>query len=860
MRAAIELFLVFSWQEIRRHPARQLVAVCAVMLGVALAFAVHLVNASALDEFADAARTLDGRPDLELRAVRETFPDAGFAAIAAMPGVALAVPVVEAGVAARSAASPDRPRVALQLLGTDALSISRTAPGLMPTLLPGSDRLDLFAADAIFLNAAALRALGLAEQGDAGARLSVQAGPRRWELRVAGTVSAGGGPLAVMDIAAAQAVLGLGEQLSRIELRLSAGADAAAVSAALRKAPQAQGAVASAPEETATRIGNLSRAYRVNLAVLALIALFTGAYLVFSMTALSVAKRAPQFALLGVLGMTPRGRRALVLAEAGLLGTVGSACGLLLGGALAAGALRLLGGDLGGGYFGGGAPRLQLSAGAATAYGLLGIAAALVGAWWPARAADRLPPVHTLKGLGAAADAPSQPWLALVLLAAGGLLALAPPVYDVPLAAYASVAAVLIGGIAALPWLVGLLLARLRVAASGRVLTMLAVERARRMRGTAAVAVGGVVASLALAIALTVMVASFRGSVSQWLDTVLPADLMLRLAAPGSVSDAATFDTGFVTAAAAVPGVDRVQPARLQHLQLAPDRPAVTLIARTIDNAPGGVQTVLPLVNPPLPVPPAFIAIYVSEAVEQLYDAHPGQVFAAMDRAFPGAPQGRFYVAGVWRDYARQFGAVAIDRAAYRRLTQDDRANELALWLKPGADLAAVRAGLTEAARRAWAGAEPDIAASAELRATALRIFDRSFAVTYWLQAVAVGIGLAGVAASFGAQVLARRKEFGLLAHLGLTRRQILTVVAAEGAAWTAVGAIAGLVLGLAVAAVLVYVVNPQSFHWTMDLQVPAWRLAALALAVVAAGTLAARLAGGAAASRDAVLAVKEDW
>ncbi|HYR25119.1 MAG TPA: ABC transporter permease, partial [Aquabacterium sp.] len=147
-----------------------------------------------------------------------------------------------------------------------------------------------------------------------------------------------------------------------------------------------------------------------------------------------------------------------------------------------------------------------------------------------------------------------------------------------------------------------------------------------------------------------------------------------------------------------------------------------------------------------------------------------------------------------------------------------------------------------------------------EIRQTTLRIFDRSFAVTYWLQAVAIGIGLFGVAASFSAQVLARRKEFGLLGHLGFTHRQILAIVAGEGAALSGAGAVLGLALGLAVSAVLVYVVNPQSFHWTMSLYLPGPRLAALCASVVGAGTLTALLAGRAAVGRDAVLAVKEDW
>ena len=125
---------------------------------------------------------------------------------------------------------------------------------------------------------------------------------------------------------------------------------------------------------------------------------------------------------------------------------------------------------------------------------------------------------------------------------------------------------------------------------------------------------------------------------------------------------------------------------------------------------------------------------------------------------------------------------------------------------------------------------------------------------------MAIAIGLFGIAASFSAQVLARRKEFGLLSHLGLARAQIVAVVAAEGAVWTGVGAVLGLALGVAVSAVLVKVVNPQSFHWTMDLLLPWLRLAALCAAVIAAGTVTAWLAARAAIGRELALAVKEDW
>ena len=202
-----------------------------------------------------------------------------------------------------------------------------------------------------------------------------------------------------------------------------------------------------------------------------------------------------------------------------------------------------------------------------------------------------------------------------------------------------------------------------------------------------------------------------------------------------------------------------------------------------------------------------------------------------------------------------------MDKQDFERLTGDRRINDLGLWLAPGAVSSEVEQAVrVQADRFAGAGSLIEFASTSQIRAISLKIFDRSFAVTYWLQGVAIAIGLFGVAASFSAQVLARRKEFGLLAHLGLTQRQILTVVAGEGAAWTLIGSVAGLGLGLAVAVVLVHVVNPQSFHWTMDLIVPWLRLLGLCGAVVVAGTMTAWLAGRAAAGKDAVLAVKEDW
>lgn len=861
----IRLLRSFSWQALRHHPWRHATAVLAISLGVALSFAVQLINASAMAEFSQAVRQLSGQADLELSAADGLLPDSALATLAALAPspdpVRTTLPVLEGQVRWGEAA--------LRIVGVDLLAAAHLPPDLQPqarrnpsrtdsqtdsqTDSPGHARTDPWAGlgpGAVFLNPQALAKLGPTASG-----LDVSHSGRTQRLTLHGEVAASGTPLALMDIGAAQQLLGQPEGLSRIDLLLAPGVDRDALQSQLRRHPNWPAKLLlGVPADRAQRIDQLSRAYRVNLTVLALVALFTGAFLVFSVLSLSVAQRAQQFALLGVLGCTARERLRLVLAESLVLGLLGSVLGLALGTGLAAAALAVLGGDLGGGFFAGSRPSLQWQASAALGYGGLGVAAALAGGWWPAQQVSSLSVASTLKGLGATHTKRLPLGWSLGLLLAGGLLALLPPIWQMPLGAYLSVAAVLLGGIMALPALTAWLLARLPTP-ERQLLALLALERARRLPHAAASAVGGVVAALSLAVALTVMVTSFRDSVNAWLDVVLPADLYVRGTPSGGESG--LIDPQWVAQLGQEAALTRVQAQRVRSLLLRPERAPITLIAREL----GDARRSLPIVADPLPTPEGKVGVWVSEAMVDLYGARPGQALPEVAQAL-GLPAAPLWVVGVWRDYARQNGSVVIDRTDYLRLSGDARINDLALTVRPGTDMAALRQHLLALAEGQQPGrsAQLELATTADIRTASLRMFDRSFAVTYWLQAVAIGIGLFGIAASFSAQVLARRKEFGLLAHLGFNRAQVMRLVACEGAAWTSVGALLGVGLGLLVAVILVHVVNPQSFHWTMDLRVPVLRLLTLGAVVVAAGTLTAWLSARAAASHAAVLAVKEDW
>lgn len=855
----------FSWQELRHHGLRHATAVLAVLLGVALAFSVHLINASALSEFSAAVRSVNGQADLSLRAAHGGLDETLYTRVAHHPQVALASPVIEvmtqalvhqsAGTQA-SPAKAGKPTNTLRIIGLDPLVAAPLSPGLWPQLdahIAKTDRLTLFATDTISLNTAAQHTFGV-KPGDT---LQVQAGLKLLTLRVIGAVTAQGEPLGVMDIAGAQDTFGVPGQITRLDIKLAGGAPVREVLDDLKLPP---GVLSDSAEDATQRVSNMSRAYRVNLTVLALVALFTGAFLVFSILSLSVAKRQQQFALLGVLGLGARERLQLVLWESAFIGLMGSVLGVALGTGLAAAALRLLSGDLGGGYFPGITPRLQWSLWAALAYGALGVVAAVVGGLVPARMAQRLTPAQALKGLGDMAHHTDGWWLGPALLLLGAGLTRLPAVAGVPLWAYLAVACLLVGGIACVPATVGALLSLWpRHALARHATLMLSLERARRMRHTATVVMAGVVASLSLSVALTVMVASFRSSVTSWLDVVLPADLYARTSQTASGNDTQHLTLALLADIARIPGVQRAVGIRVSSLSLRPDLAPVALIARPVGQAPGAAQRSLPLTGELLPPRTDAINIFVSEAMVDLYGAHPGTLLALPLQA--GQLPVQAYVRGVWRDYARQQGAIVIDQADYQRLSGDTSLNDLALWLAPEARTPDVQQAIRERARAQGLGGELiEFAEPREIRQTTLRIFDRSFAVTYWLQAVAIGIGLFGTAASFSAQVLARRKEFGLLRHLGFTRTQILATVAGEGAALSTVGALLGLALGIAVSVVLVHVVNPQSFHWTMDMMLPWPRLVALCASVVAAGTFTALFAGRAAVSRDAVMAVKEDW
>ncbi|MCW5570374.1 MAG: ABC transporter permease, partial [Steroidobacteraceae bacterium] len=689
----------------------------------------------------------------------------------------------------------------------------------------------------------AASALGV-ETGD---HLEVLVGSARRRLEMLGRLSGAAYPraLGIMDIAAAQWQFDRLGVITRIDVRVAREANLGAVRAALaRMLPP--GVTIAAPEVDDARLASATRAYRVNLAMLALVAVLTGSFLVLATQTLSLLRRRSTLALLRALGMTRGALRRTLTAEGVVVGMIGAALGFAGGIALARWMLHVVAGDLGAGQLVSLSGSLAVRPADWAIFVLLGALVAGIAAWLPAREAAARPVAQALKAgdAGTAFAHARSPWIGGALIGLGVLLAVLPPLHGLPLFGYAAVATLLTGGVWLVPAAVGSLLARWP--RPRRPVPALALAQLRGNSARAAIGFAAIIVSFSLMVAMAIMVHSFRESFIAWLERTVPADLRLRI---GQEDGTASLDPAAQLALRGLEGVGRVEFRRSLPLELRRGAAPVLLTAVPVV-AGRSPDLVIVRSAPAASATPAWI----SEAMVELYRWRPGE---HVTLPLGGGRELAVTVAGVFRDYGRSTGSIVVPRAAYVARTGDSSANEATLWLEGRASATAVAAAVRA---RLGLGAALQVRTVAEIRERSLRSFDRAFAITYALEAIAVFIGLLGVGVAAASTALARRGEFGMLRHVGMLRRQIVTMLAGEGLLTGVIGAGCALVLGGALSIVLVYVVNRQSFLWSIDLAVP-WAQLGLLTAVLVAAAAAAALTGGRAAVGGGVIrAVREDW
>jgi putative ABC transport system permease protein len=345
--------------------------------------------------------------------------------------------------------------------------------------------------------------------------------------------------------------------------------------------------------------------------------------------------------------------------------------------------------------------------------------------------------------------------------------------------------------------------------AANHPIAWLAVQRARQVPQAISLSMTGMIASVALCVAVSLMISSFRLAVSEWLDHVLPADVYARVQ-KGETSLSLDEQTQLST----LPGPRRVEFQQVLEWPMLPDRPAIAVIVRELPlQTP---QDRLPITGKLLDPHPSLPSVWVSEAMRDLYAWEPGSI-----QHLALLPKGAVFVAGVWRDYARQHGSIIIESSQWLHAKGGDQrieATDVSWWLdEPKLQSESFLAQLPEPLRN-----KLEIRSASDIRALSLELFDRSFVVTYALQAVALVIGLLGLSSTLAAQAMARTQELAMLQLLGLNQADCARLLLLEAASSLALALLWGTILGLALAWVLVEIVNPQSFHWSMPMRIPA--------------------------------------
>ncbi|HVM31662.1 MAG TPA: FtsX-like permease family protein [bacterium] len=830
-----------------REPWRAAVTLAGVALGIALVVAIRLSSQAAQSSFERSLGLMAGRADLSLTQQGGPFSESVFAQLAPTRALGIMMPLVRGKLAPTAA-----PRDQLEVLGADLLKDNLVRDYRL--LGPGGGDLgwrdllqDLPRPDAIFLTQKFADENGI----KAGQAAGFLVGDRRVQLYVAGLLADEGagraldGSLAVMDLATAQKLFGKLGELDEIQWVSRSEADRKSLAAELaRELPPSF--VIQRPSQRNGQVEKMLRAFKTNLLALALVSLLVGAFLVYNSMSIAVLRRLGEIGTLRALGAGRGDILRLTLFEAAALGLVGAGAGVFLGRVLARQALTLVGGTLSDLYLY--APLGDgLSLGGDTlAWALMGFLLILLAGLPPALWASQVPPAFSTRaGAPESLFARSRGALALLgilaWLGAAGL-AMLPPVGGLPLFGYAAAFALLAGAALLTPGLLRIFCGaarRLPLPPEG----WLALRNLVSGLGRSSVAVAALVLGVGLMVSVAVMVGSFRSTVILWLGQTLKADLYLRPAADEAGKLESPMGRDTVAAVAAAPGVAAVE--RLRGIQY--DWRGEDLYVASFDIAVA--QKYGSLAFKTRGDPTVFFeklqttpSVLVSEPLQLKDGFQPGDRFPLQT---PSGPLS-LPIAAVYYDYSNDRGTVLMDRGLFTKLFKDDGVNGLAVYLKPGVS---PEQGREAVLKNLPPGTQVFLRSNQDLKREVLRVFDRTFAITYAMEGIAVLVAVLGILTTLTALILERGPEIAVLRYLGATRGQVQRTLFWEAGWMGLVGGALGLGVGLLLALLLINVINAQSFGWTIQWRAP-WGFLFEALAWVLAATLLAGLYPAQVASR----------
>ena len=797
-------------------PVRALLTVAAVALGVAVIVAVDLASEASMGSFRSSLESLEGSASYEITQVGG-IPETVYGELARLPEPLVFSPRVES-FALLPRTGEHVPLFGVDLVGDAMLGTAGS--------MPRPDVSELVDGSSVWATAS----LGVSP----GETLELIAGDRRLELRVRGVLEPSSGAVGrfvVMDIAPAQRALGRLGRLDRIYVYTeSEERDWRAV-----LAPLLPPAASILPAGTGTEDSRrMLTAFRWNLRMMSYATILVGAFLIYNTVSAYIVRRRQQIGIVRAVGASRAMVRAAFLFEGAVFGVLGVAAGLALGRLLALGAVDSVGQTVSALYVSSTPGEIVFRPWTVAIAVVSGVGVAALSAWWPAREAAGVAPSEAMAAATldyrVRTTSHRSTVSALVLAVLAAAFCLVPPAERIP-----------IGGYVALVCLIGAA-AMISPRVSTMVLGLCGRWLAAPFGGVAGIAARGLAASLgrtsvivtamavatALIVGMAVMVGSFREMVVNWVEHRLQADFYVSPTGGGGRGAAPTMSEDVAARLEAVPGVVDVGRYRTYPIRFR-DTPATLGLA---DVALYDRHSGIRFLEGPAPeaVWPRLAAgdgVIVSELFSYRHGVRTGDTI----RLPLGTDRVELRVAGVFYDYSGERGFVIGDRNALLRYLPDRRIASAGVYLEPSADLESSRETLV----RTVAGLEVIVTPTRTLRERSIEIFDRTFAITWALEVIAVFVAILGMAEALLNLVFDRRVELAQLRMHGASMGQIRRLILVQAGLLGVAACLLGLILGVAWSQVNLLVIHKQSFGWSVELHWPVGFLAAaLGLILVA--------------------------
>jgi len=814
----LKLWRWFCLRHLWSYKGRALLCLLGVALGVAVFVGIKTAASSAMISFRDTVTSLTGATQLQVTGQGNGFPEELYATVASSEGVLAATPVLEFNVIA--APPIDEP---LLMLGIDVFSDQEFRQYHFVGSQEGRDGILSFLTEpgAIALTEKFAQRHGL----EVGHRLEILSGSRRLAftlralLELKGPARALEGNLALVDIATAQEMFDRVGRLDRIDLLLEKDVTLKDVSDQLQKLLPADLQV-ERPRKRLGRIREMVNAYHLNLLALSLIALFVGIFLIYNAVSFAVHKRRYEIAMLRVLGTQRRQILGLFLAEALIVGLLGALVGMGLGLVMAKLALKAMAQTISELYLLVRAETLIMSpliilfgAGAA-------VVVALLGGLFPSLEASRTLPKEALyRGtlesrlhirLGRIS------LIGAVVLSLGYIFSQQQAVFGLPLFGFVAAFLILAGFSFLTPACVLLVNRALAPGLAGifKIEGKMASRYLGRSLNRSAIAIAALMSALAMLISISIMILSFRQTVVVWTEQIIAADLYISPAVR-LTGQRASLPPELVEALPDLPGflaMERLSeiPIRIGEVPALLDVTDLEVKERLsrIMYRRGSSSEILRRCR-------EMGQVSISEVLASRLNLGEG------DRLTIPTPKGfqSLVIAGVFYDYRTEGGMVIMDRSTYLRYWPEERRyTSVGLYVKPVADPEEMR---TLIRRRLKESQEVFITSNRELRREILRIFDQTFSITYALQVIAIVVAIFGIVNTLILLITERERDIGVLKAVGATNRQVQRMTLLEAGLMGLISFVLGAVNGILLSLLLIFVINKQSFGWTIQFSVP---------------------------------------